>query len=174
MGQGLTQKRACQVLGLSPRTLQRWREPAEEGATCLSADTMTLHFRPHNALLPVESEVVEAIIRSPQHADTSCRELSLALPDGPTNIYVSHVTVWRRQVAMDCHGHRGRRARRSGTVAAPDTSFVTGPNQLWDWDITHLRTPVPYEFLYLYALLDHYSRKVIAWLISRRLRSEEA
>jgi len=28
-------------------------------------------------------------------------------------------------------------------------------------------------FLYLYALLDHFSRKVMAWLISRRLCSEE-
>jgi len=26
-GQGLSERRACQVLGLSPRTLQRWRQP---------------------------------------------------------------------------------------------------------------------------------------------------
>lgn len=97
----------------------------------------------------------------------------MSLLDGPTSIYVSHVTIWRRQVTMNCHGPRGRRARRNGAATAPDTSFVTGPNQLWDWDITYLRTAEPYVFLYLYALLDHFSRKVIAWLISRGLRSEE-
>lgn len=166
MSQGLSQKRACQVLSLSPRTLQRWREPVEERATAA-------HPRPYNALLPAESRAVEAIIRSPQHADMSCRELSLALLEGPASIYVSHVTIWQRQVAMNCNGPRGRRARRSGAVAAPDTSFVTGPNQLWGWDITYLRLIEPYTFLYLYALMDHFSRKVIAWLISRWLRSEE-
>jgi putative transposase len=166
MSQGLAQKRACQVLSLSPRTLQRWRQPAREGVA-------TPHPRPHNALLPAESRAVEAIIRSPQHADMSCRELSLALLDGPAGIYVSHVTIWQYQVALDCHGPRGQRARRSGAIAAPDTSFVTGPNQLWGWDITYLRTAVPYVFLYLYALMDHFSRKVIAWLVSRWLCSEE-
>jgi len=104
----------------------------------------------------------------------SCRELALALLDGPVSTYVSHVTIWQRQVAMNCHGPRGRRARRGGAATAPDTSFVIGPNQLWDWDITYLRTVEPYVFLYLYGLLDHFSRKVVAWLISRWMRSEEA
>lgn len=167
MSQGLTQKRACDVLSLSPRTLQRWRQPAGER-------TATPRPRPHNALLPAESRAVEAVIRSPQHADMSCRELTVALLDGPASTYVSHVTIWQRQVAMDCHGPRGRRARRGAAATAPDTSFVTGPNQLWDWDITYLRTVEPYVFLYLYGLLDHFSRKVVAWLISRWMRSEEA
>ena len=154
MSQGLTQKRVCDVLSLSPRTLQRWQQPAK-------AEVVRPRPRPHNALLPAESTAVEAIIRSPQHADTSCRELSLALLEGPPRIYVSHVTIWLRQVAMQCNGPRGRRARRRGALTAPDTSFVTGPNQLWDWDITFLRTVEPYVFLYLYALLDHFSRKAV-------------
>jgi len=166
MSQGLTQKQACAVLSLSPRTLQRWRQPVRE-------KTATPHPRPYNALLPAESRAVEAIIRSPQHADLSCRELSLALLEGPAGIYVSPVTIWQRQVAMNCHGPRGRQAGRRGSATAPDTSFVTGPNQLWDWDITYLRLAEPYVFLYLYALMDHFSRKVLAWLISRWLRSEE-
>jgi len=167
MSQGLTQKRACEVLGLSPRTLQRWQQSDGQDKVA------TPPPRPYNALLPAESKAVEAIIRSPQHADMSCRELSLALLEGPASMYVSHVTIWRQQVAFNCNGPRGLRARRSGHVTAPDTSFVTGPNQLWDWDITYLRTVVPYVFLYLYALMDHFSRKVVAWLISRWLRSEE-
>ncbi|MBC8450558.1 MAG: hypothetical protein H8D78_22720 [Chloroflexi bacterium] len=64
MSQGLTQKRACEVLSLSPRTLQRWQQPVRERAA-------TPHPRPYNALLPDEGKAVEAIIRSPQHADMS-------------------------------------------------------------------------------------------------------
>ncbi|HID61728.1 MAG TPA: hypothetical protein EYP49_03130, partial [Anaerolineae bacterium] len=55
MSQGLSQKRACEVLSLSPRTLQRWRRPAGERDA-------TPRPRPHNALLPDESKAVEAII----------------------------------------------------------------------------------------------------------------
>jgi putative transposase len=47
---------------------------------------------------------------------------------------------------------------------------VTGPNQAWVADITYIRIVV--GFVYLAALLDRYSRKVIGWAISRRIDAE--
>lgn len=44
---------------------------------------------------------------------------------------------------------------------------VTGLNQLWVADITYIR--LLYEFVYLAAILDVYSRKAIGWALSRRL-----
>jgi transposase InsO family protein len=37
-----------------------------------------------------------------------------------------------------------------------------GPNQIWSWDITYLPTSVRSVWLYLYLLIDLWSRKVVA------------
>lgn len=160
---GLSERRACQVLGLTPRTLQRWRQPAP-------APPAEPRPRPVNALTRSEAALVVSLIRSPEHADQSCRELALSLGLGIPAIPVSPVTVWRYQVALACNGPRGRQ-RRAHPFGAPDTDGVTGPNQLWDYDVTWLTTRERYVFLYLYSLLDHFSRKVVAWLVRETFTS---
>ena len=47
---------------------------------------------------------------------------------------------------------------------------LTGVNQAWVADITYIR--IVKEFVYLAALLDRYSRKVIGWAISKRIDAE--
>ena len=46
---------------------------------------------------------------------------------------------------------------------------VTGLNQLWVADITYIR--VVHEFIYLAAILDAFSRKVIGWALGRTLEA---
>jgi len=163
-GQGLSERRACQVLRFSPRTLQRWRQPG-------SAQPAAPRPRPVNALTRPEAAAVVSLIRSPEHADQSCRELALSLAQGIPAISVSHVTLWRYQVALACNGPRGR-GRHARPLEAPDTEWVTGPNQLWDYDVTWLTTWQRYVYLYLYSLLDHFSRKIVAWLVRETFTSE--
>jgi len=47
---------------------------------------------------------------------------------------------------------------------------LTGTNQAWVADITYIR--ILRGFVYLAALLDRYSRKVIGWAISKRIDAE--
>ncbi len=47
---------------------------------------------------------------------------------------------------------------------------ITGLNQAWVADITYIR--ILTGFLYLAAILDRYSRKVVGWAISRRIDTE--
>ena len=47
---------------------------------------------------------------------------------------------------------------------------VLGPNQLWVADITYIR--LDREFVYLAAVLDVFSRKVIGWALGRSLRAK--
>ncbi|MCX6071783.1 MAG: hypothetical protein NTU91_13170 [Chloroflexi bacterium] len=68
--------------------------------------------------------------------------------------------TWRGLSRHTCH------ARPPLVVPAPDTDWVTGPNQLWDWDVTVLRSPDRWAFWYLYGLLDHFSRKDVAWHVA--------
>jgi len=47
---------------------------------------------------------------------------------------------------------------------------LTGINQVWIADITYIR--LLYEFVYLAAILDAFSRKVVGWALGRTLDSE--
>jgi putative transposase len=165
--QGLPEERASAVLQVSSRSLQRWRRPAQPKAPTAPRP------RPANALTRDEAAAVVSVIRSPAHADQSCRELALSLENAPEQaVSVSSVTIWRYQVALDCNGPRGRQtSQRHGP--APDTDWVTGPNQLWDYDVTVLRSAERWVFWYLYSLLDHFSRKAVAWLVQPTFCSEQ-
>jgi len=46
---------------------------------------------------------------------------------------------------------------------------ITRPNQVWSTDITYIRTKA--GFVYLTAVLDWYSRKVLSWRVSNTLDS---
>jgi putative transposase len=55
---------------------------------------------------------------------------------------------------------------RRGRATAPVVRYVAahiahGPNQVWSSDITWLPTPVRGQFLYLYLILDVWSRKIV-------------
>jgi len=91
---GLTTERACGVLGLSPRTVQRWQAPVQPLPVLLATEGIAaapavMRPRPYNALTASEAAAVIALIqpacagRSPKHADASCRELALALRPPP-------------------------------------------------------------------------------------------
>ncbi|MGH7654736.1 MAG: transposase, partial [Gemmatimonadaceae bacterium] len=42
---------------------------------------------------------------------------------------------------------------------------ATGPDQVWSWDITYLKTPVRGLYCYLYLMLDIWSRKIVGWQV---------
>lgn len=46
---------------------------------------------------------------------------------------------------------------------------IVRPNQLWCADITYI--PMRRGFLYLVAVMDWYSRKVLSWRLSNTLES---
>lgn len=47
---------------------------------------------------------------------------------------------------------------------------ITGPNQVWCSDITYL--PMAYGFMYLVAVMDWWSRYVLAWELSNTMEAE--
>ena len=65
--------------------------------------------------------------------------------------------------------HRQVRERRNQLrhpVYTRPELLATGPCQLWSWDITKLRGPIPWTYYYLYVVLDVFSRYVVGWLIA--------
>jgi putative transposase len=69
---------------------------------------------------------------------------------------------------------RGIHKPHNGRSLPPVRKELTGANQRWCWDIRYLPTHERGIFLYLYLLLDEYSRKAISWLISWHQTAQEA
>jgi transposase InsO family protein len=88
--------------------------------------------------------------------------------------YVSFSSVYRILRTAGFMSMRGTHRHHNGSSIPPVRKEITGPNQRWCWDISYLRTFEKGLFLYLYLLLDEYSRKVIRWLISWHPGAEEA
>ena len=143
---------ACQVLGLSVRTLERWR-----GAH--PADTRDgPRHAPANTLTAAERRAVLATVNAPAFRDLSPHQIVPQLADRGRYL-ASESTIYRLLRAARLVQHRGRaKAPVRRAVAA---HVATGPHQVWSWDITYLQTPVRGVFLYLYLMMDVWSRKIV-------------
>lgn len=69
--------------------------------------------------------------------------------------------------------HRGRAVKP--VASEPPRHVATGPNTVWVWDITFLAcSNVVGQFFYLYAILDLWSRRLVAWEVHDRESGEWA
>lgn len=164
---GARRNRACRTIGLSVRTVERWcgAHPADarDGPRLAPANQMTTE----------ERATILATINSAPYRDLSPKQIVPRLADH--GLYLaSESTIYRILRAEEQLAHRGRAAapvRRHKPIHT-----ATGPNQLWSWDITYLRTPVRGIFWYLYLILDVWSRKIVGWAVyaeqSDRLASD--
>ena len=46
--------------------------------------------------------------------------------------------------------------------------MATTPNEVWSWDITQLRAGQKWVYLYLYVVLDIFSRAVVGWMVASK------
>jgi putative transposase len=60
--------------------------------------------------------------------------------------------------------HRDK-SKPNRTITKPKALTANAPNQIYTWDITYLPTNVRGIFVYLYLVLDIYSRKVVEWQV---------
>ena len=153
---GARKKLACDVAGISLRTYQRWYK----------GHTIHEDHRPHAKRSPprhkLSDEERAAIVMCCQHSDYVDLPPSQIVPKLADNgIYLgSESTFYRVLKAANQSHHRGR-SRPKGQVAKPTSYTAVKPNQVWSWDISYLPTTTTGLFLYLYMIVDIYSRKIV-------------
>jgi transposase InsO family protein len=69
---------------------------------------------------------------------------------------------------------RHRENSRPRSSRRPQEYAATGPNQVWSWDITYLKSPITGRYFYLYLLMDVWSRKIVGWCVEERESDEYA
>jgi len=165
IAKGARQSSACRLLGISGRTVQRWRksELAQDGR-------LEAHRRPTNRLSDQERGLVLELLRSPVFEGLSPRQIVPRLAD--QGVYVASESTMYRLLRSQ------RRALRGGgtpSLTRPGHERIASArNQIWSWDITHLRGPKGGTYFYLYLLMDVFSRRIMSWCIHLEERAEHA
>lgn len=164
---GARQSRACMVVGLSLRTVQRWMLAGvvEDGRSSRIQ-------QPRNALTVAERERILTIANSAEFGQLPPSQIVPCLAD--RGIYVgSESTFYRvlRQANLIRHRLAVRPAQER---SKPRAVCATAPNQLYSWDITYLPSGIKGIYFYLYMFIDIYSRKVVGWQVYRDENSDLA
>ncbi|WP_230684166.1 IS3 family transposase [Enterobacter ludwigii] len=150
------QHRACEVAGITLRTLQRWRQG---GVVNCDRRHDAIRPAPANRLSAEERQRIIQVCTEPEYVDRPPCHIVPDLAD--RGIYIaSESTFYRVLKAEQLIRHRGR-AKAHGTYARPTSYTVTEPNRLWSWDITHLPSQVKGRRFYLYMITDVFSRKIV-------------
>ena len=160
---------ACEILKLSPRTVQRWREDGD-----VKADgrlTVAQERVPANRLSANDRQVILEVVNRPEFASKSPSQIVPALAD-QGEYFASESTFYRVLRAEKQLAHRGK--AKKPKHSRPQPLVATGPNQVWSWDITYLATTVVGIFFYLYIMMDVFSRKIVGWDIYDEQTSENA
>jgi putative transposase len=160
---GARYARACQVMGLTLRTLQRWRKAIAEGDCGLVDRRSTRLQQPANALSEAERERVLAVVNSPEYCDLPPTQIVPRLADEGT--YLACESTCYRILRKARQLHHRRPEREPKPRPKPLALSATGPDQLVSWDITYLPTMVRGIYLYLYVFMDVFSRKIVAWQV---------
>jgi len=66
-----------------------------------------------------------------------------------------------REKKLLAHRNKAKPSRNS----KPKEHIATGPNQVWSWDITYLKSSIRGSFYYLYLVVDIFSRMIVAWAV---------
>jgi len=156
---GARQAQACEVLGLSERTLQRW----QSGETVQSDQRPLRDYLPPHKLTDIERAEVLAVANSDEFGHLPPSQIVPRLADQGRYL-ASESTFYRILQAENQLAHR-RSERPTHSRTKPRAVCATAPNQLYSWDITYLPSAVRGQFFYLYLFMDIFSRKIVGWQV---------
>jgi putative transposase len=119
--------------------------------------------RPASALSETEQSAALALLHSERFVDKAPAEMVATLL-GEGEYVCSERTMYR---LLEAHGEvKERRDQLRHPAYKKPELVATAPNQVWSWDITKLKTHAKWVYLYLYVVLDIFSRYVVGWMLA--------
>lgn len=160
---GVPVQRTCTILGISRRRVVRWRGLVREEISLENQKPGPV--KPLHRLLPEETQQVVEFAKQEEYVDLSHRCLTIKAWELQL-FFVSFSSVYRILRSEGLMSQRGCHRQHNRNSIPPVRRELAGPNQRWCWDISYLYTFEKGIFLYLYLLIDEYSRKALSWEIS--------
>ena len=164
---GARLSRICRELDLSARTVERWRVRPDGDDRRLGP-----HHQPAHALSAAEEKRAVEMMTSGPYAGLSPKQLVPALAD--RGVYAASESTLYRLRRRHGLGERRRTTERTHVSRGARVHRATGPNQVWSWDITYLPTMVRGRYLYLYLVMDVWSRRIVGWTVAPHESAELA
>jgi transposase InsO family protein len=157
----------CDCVGISTRTFQRWNNDngfidKREGSK----------KRIGNKISDEERVKIIEVCCSPKFRDlTPCEIIPILAEEG--QYIASESTFYRilKESGLLKHRRNTKVPRKRKEV---NEFKATGPNQIWSWDITYLKTDIKGKYYYLYLFMDIWSRKIVGWGIYEEESGENA
>ena len=161
--QGMKVTRACQILDLPRSRYYAWKKRLSEGPGL--ADT-ALTDRPAgpdpgtspHRLLDEEKEIIQDLLSEETYADLSIPQLAIVASE-EKKVQASASSFYRQ--AQQQKGNRDREEKHPLKKQDKPEVHATAPHQVWAWDLSYI--PFFGMYLYLVAILDVYSRKIVGW-----------
>ena len=155
---GVTLDFCCERLQLDPERYRRWvrlhRQTGRYGGGRPGP-----RKAPH-ALLAEEKAKIIALSREEVYGDLTHRQLAVMASEtdqvqaSPSSFY----RVMKEQGLMERRNDKVRQPQKKPEVKPQR------PNEIWSWDVTYLA--LGSIFVYLFAIIDVYSRKIVGWHLS--------
>lgn len=159
--QAYPRERLCALLGVSRSGYYAWRDRPESERSC------------HNRELVDQMRMIHDQFDQRYGSPRMHTELRARGYQGGRNrvahLMRRHGIVTKMTVRFRVTTKAGRREPVAPNLL--DRQFaVSAPNRVWVSDITYI--PTRTGFVYLAAVLDLYSRRVVGWAIQKRLGAE--
>lgn len=151
-------KGACEALQVPRATFYRFCNTGKDKSNDRPAPPLSLS--------PEEKSVVLDILHSERFCDKTPYQVYAALLDEGHH-HCSISTMYR--LLNDEHGDvKERRRQVSRPAYSKPELLANGPNQVWSWDITKLKSHTKWTYFYLYVIIDIFSRYVVGWMVAHR------
>ena len=153
---------ALRILKLSSTRYHSWKR--EE--TCALEDVSSCPRTSPHQLTSAEVAAVKSMVTSDEYRHVPTGTLAV-LAQRLGKVFAS-TTTWYRLVRL----HRWRRPRTRVHPGKPKVGIrASKPNEYWHVDTTVIRL-LDGRRAYLNAVIDNFSRKILAWKVSERLEPE--
>lgn len=154
------------LAGFTARSLQRWKRHGTADRRKGAAR------RVPRKLSPAERQLVVEVACAPSYRDLTPYLLVAKLLT--LGLYLASVSsVYRLLRERKLLAHRSESAPRQPRPAPPER-VACGPNQVYTWDITYLKSVVRGIFFYAYLVLDIWDRFIVGWAVHAEERAEHS
>jgi putative transposase len=153
---GATQESACNIIGISSKTFQRWT-----GNSNKQDGRLEPKHSPNHKLTELERQRIIKVVNEPEYSNLPPCQIVPRLAD--TGVYIASEASFYRVLNEHNQLKHRQKSKPARQVNKPRALTATAPNKIYSWDITYLPTQVKGIFLYLYLVIDIYSRKIVGW-----------
>lgn len=154
---GARKIKACEALEISVRTCQRWEKD------CSPDKRKGASKQVPRKLSSEESQEVLDISCSERFKDLTPYEIVPILAE--EGRYIASESTFYRILREEKLLHHRKNSKPNSRTGRPPELKATGPNQVWSWDITWLRSEVSGIFYYCYMIKDIWKKNIVGWEI---------